>query len=347
LKLRTYLSPAKLVRRFVLLATLVVGAGLVGSQIIKCELDRGEPIFVFDSSPRVDALNDIFPVNQVKLVQGDVLKAEELNHLVRSEEIDTIYYTVAYPGFTITSMKNPSIAINVNVIGFTNILEAARLFDVKTVLFTSSNTVSTYVNPALDDVRFYNREYAYPRPSTIYAATKLASENFGLIYADSYAIDFRAVRLAAVFGPWRYGGSGGPSYLMHDLILRSLKGEQIEISFGDFEYIYSKDAGYGSVLACRTASVKDKIFNVGLGRFYTFKEIVQMIRELIPQAKISIGARSTQADEKKIYESMPKPILAEPLDLTRSREQLGYSPKYEMKDALKDYIQFFKSNKLV
>ncbi len=333
------------------MSTLVIGSGLVGSQIVREELEReaNQRIVILDVDPKPDALDDIFPTSKVEILRGDVTDTNNLGEIFRDKGIDTVYHTAAYPGFTITSMQNPSQAIAVNVMGFVNVLEAARRWNVSRVLYTSSNTISTYIEPAKDDCSSLNKEYSYHRPTTIYAATKLACENFGLIYSSSYGIDFRAVRLAAVFGPWRYGGGGGPTNLVREMLVNSLAALPMEVSFGDFEYVYSKDAGRGSVLACRADHLRDRIFNIGLGRFYKLEELVRLIWELIPTSRIRV-VRATKdmaapqfEGNTEVRKRMPDPVIAEPLDLTRSREQLGYEPKYQMKEALEDYVSFLKT----
>jgi nucleoside-diphosphate-sugar epimerase len=65
------------------LATLVVGSGLVGSQIARIELERGEDVVIFDVSPQREALGDIFPVEKAKVVKGDVLKFGQVERVLK------------------------------------------------------------------------------------------------------------------------------------------------------------------------------------------------------------------------------------------------------------------------
>jgi nucleoside-diphosphate-sugar epimerase len=325
-------------------ATLVVGSGLVGSQIARIELERGERVVVFDISPQIEALNDVFPVEKATIVRGDVLKFEEVKSVLRREEVDHVYHTAAYPGFTIGSQSNPHAAVELNIMGFMNVLEAARMEDVRTLVFTSSNVLSTYVRPPKDGGS-RNKEYAYPRPTSIYASTKLAAENFGLNYADSYGLDFVAVRLAAVFGPWRSGGGGGPTTLMREMILKAIRGERFVVDFGEFEYIYSKDAGRGATLACHSDRRRDRIFNIGTGKIYPLREIARMIKEAVPTAAIEVSKRTPESSSTKPatglqYVRMPRPDFEQALDLTRSKEQLGYEPMYPMEIAIREYAEF-------
>ena len=331
---------------------LVVGSGLIGSQIARLEVERGEEVIIFDVSPREDALADILPIEKVRIIRGDVLNPYEVMKVLASENVEYVYHTAAYPGFTIGCQMNPYAAIQVNVMGLVNMLEAVRLHPVKTVLYTSSSVLSTYVHRPMDGTSL-DKEYAYPRPSTIYSSTKLACENFGLNYAESFGIGFAAVRFAAVFGPWRYGGGGGPTTLIRDMVVKAMKKEPISVASSNFEYVYSKDAARGAVLACHSKR-KDRIFNIGMGRIYEFREIVSLVKEVIPAANITVtegwgsGASPESeavgkgSDARTNYRLMPAPDFRHALDLSRSTEQLGYKPMYPMRVALEDYVSCLK-----
>ena len=329
------------------MTVLIIGAGLVGSQIARLEIERGEKVVILDAFPREDALADIFPVDKAKVVQGEILNPFDLSRAVGNEDIDLIYETAAFPGLTLGGQMNPYSAIQLNVMGLVNTLEFARLRNVKKVLFTSSSVLCTYVHPARDGDHL-DKEYAYPRPSSIYSSSKLAGENFGLNYAETYGLDFAAVRFAAVFGPWRYGGGGGPTKLIRDILTKSIRGEPVSVASADFEYVYSKDAARGAMLAARSKR-SDRIFNIGMGKVFPLKEIASFVKEIIPNASITITERGQEKSDTKAksaatgggtgFKLMPDPDFTHPLNLERSTEQLGYKPMFPMRQALEDYVR--------
>jgi nucleoside-diphosphate-sugar epimerase len=281
------------------------------------------------------------------IVREDVSNPYDVMKVLAGERIEYVYHTAGYPGFTIGCQMNPYAAIQVNVVGLVNMLEAVRLHPVKTLLFTSSSVLSAYVHPAADGASA-NKEYAYPRPSTIYSSTKLAGENFGLNYAEAYGVDFVAVRFAAVFGPWRYGGGGGPSALIRDMVTKSMKKEPVTVASSNFEYVYSKDAARGAVLACHSKR-KDRVFNIGMGGIFELREIAALIKEVVPTANITVTedwekkAPTETSDNRSNYRLMPDPDFNQALDLTRSTQQIGYKPMYTMKAALEDYVSCLKA----
>src|SRR3989442_10507963 len=93
------------------LAVLVVGSGLIGSQIARLEVERGEEVIIFDVSPREDALADILPIEKVRIIRGDILNPYEVMKVLAGENVEYVYHTAAYPGFTIGCQMNPYAAI--------------------------------------------------------------------------------------------------------------------------------------------------------------------------------------------------------------------------------------------
>ena len=202
------------------MAILITGSGLLGSQIARLEVERGELPVVLEIAPQPEALADIVAIKELRLIQGDVLNPLDLARICREEKISRMIHTAANPLLTVGAQKNPYASVQLNIMGTMNVLEAARIFGVERVVFCSSSVLYRYITGGEDRGPLLQEE-AYPRPSTIYASTKQAAENLGLNYAESFGVDFVAVRFPAVFGPWRGRGGGGPSNLMREMVERS------------------------------------------------------------------------------------------------------------------------------
>ena len=314
------------------MATLITGAGLVGSQIARIKVESGERPVVCDVKPQLDAIRQIVDSQKIDLVIGDVLNLEGLEEIVRKYGIKKVIHTAANPMLTVGAAQNPYNAIRLNIMGTINVLETARKLNLERVVFTSSSVLYTYRKGGLESGKL--SEDNYPRPTTVYASTKLACENLGLNYAETCGVDFVAVRFGAIFGPWSGSGGGGPSTMFKQLIEKSIKGEEATLSPRVIEFVYSKDAARSTVLASESNNVSSRIYNVGMGKIYTPHEIVESIKKILPMAKIkveelSIGSPSVKADQ--------------PVTLERSRREIGYEPLYDMPKALADYIDWYKT----
>ncbi|MGH2639301.1 MAG: NAD-dependent epimerase/dehydratase family protein [Rhabdochlamydiaceae bacterium] len=307
---------------------LIIGAGLIGSQIAKLEVERGDSVVIFEVNPRTDAMSDIFDVSKAKVIKGDVLNPSEVQDLVKNERINRIIHTAANPLLTVGGQKNPYEAIHINIMGTANVLEAARQNKVERVVFTSSNVIAIHQKSGPDGL---------PRPASIYGSTKLACENLGFNYMDLFGLDFVVVRFAAAFGPWRYGGGGGPTQVFKEALEQSLRGEPSTVAGDTFEYVYSKDAAKACVLSCHAINPKKRLYNVGMGMIYSPAEIKQIIERVIPKASLQISTQLSAA--------VPTMKGVKPMDLADSTGEIGYRPEYDMQRAITDYVDWLRNMK--
>lgn len=307
------------------MAVLIVGAGLVGSQVLRLEIERGERPVVVDSEPRFDALAEACDVSRARVLQLDIVDYEDLLRIFKTEEVTKVIHTAANPMLTRGAQENPREAIMTNVAGTANLLEAARQGNVSCFVFASSNVLTHDVVDEVDGQK---------RPSSIYGSTKLACEHLGMNYHDAYGLEFVALRFAAVFGPWKYGGGGGPSSRFRQLLEDCLSGKMGSLSRQRIEYVYSKDAAKACELACHKEDrFKKSILDIGMGRVYETSEIATIIETVVPGSTIAIvddpatSMRRAEAEEKTTE-----------LELTKS--ELGFSPRFMMEDAISDYVSW-------
>src|SRR6185503_5810377 len=142
---------------------------------------------------------------------------------IRAHGITRIAHTAAYPMLTVGAQKEPYAAINLNIMGTVNVLEAARVSGVKRVVVSSSSVLNHYLDGGADGGDF-GKEEAFPRPTTFYSATKQAVESLGLNYAKWCGVEFAGLRYGAVFGPWSGAGGGGPSNIVREAMRNALVG---------------------------------------------------------------------------------------------------------------------------
>ncbi len=122
------------------MATLITGGtGFIGAEVVRLLLDRGEqrPV-VFHVSGNTRRLDDV--ADQAELVRGDLSNFSHVLDVVKKVKPSVIYHLGAM--LSVPSDADPSAAFHVNAMGTFHVLEAARLFDVPQVLFSSS--ISTY-----------------------------------------------------------------------------------------------------------------------------------------------------------------------------------------------------------
>ena len=115
---------------------LVIGAGLIGSQVARILVERGDKPVLMDPGAQVQAIGQIVDLAKVTLIAGDVLRPLSIIDALRTHAIDKIVHTAANPLLTLGAQKDPYAAINLNIMGTVNVLEAARVTGVRRVVFS-------------------------------------------------------------------------------------------------------------------------------------------------------------------------------------------------------------------
>jgi nucleoside-diphosphate-sugar epimerase len=313
------------------MTVLVIGAGLIGSQIARILVENGERPVLMDRAPQPRALGQIVDLTKVTLVEGDVLHALSLAGILREHAITKVVHMAANPMLTIGAQKNPIGSIELNIMGTANVLEAARIFELERVVVASSNVLSHHIQGGEGGGDAMDEE-AFPRPISIYASCKQAIESLGLNYALWFGVDFAAVRYGAVAGPWGGVGGGGPSNVFSTLIRHVLGGEEGVVPAAALEWVYSKDAAAGTVLALEAQALKSRVFNITMGTLTSPEDLILAVKAVFPEARLRIGK---PADASPALSNMTRHS-----SLKRSREVLGYAPRYPMTAAVRDMAEW-------
>ena len=312
------------------MTTLVIGAGLIGSQVARILVERGEKPVLMDHAAQPQAIGQIVDLAKVTLVTGDVLRPLSIVDVLRSHGITKIAHTAANPLLTLGAQQEPYSAINLNIMGTVNVLEAARVTGLKRVVVSSSSVLNHYLAGG-EDGGHYGLEESFPRPTTFYSATKQAVESLGLNYAKWCGIDFAGLRYGAAFGPWSGAGGGGPSNVMRQAMRDALAGREATVPPGAMEWVYSKDAARATVMALDAKDLGSRIFNVTMGALTTPAEMAAAIGVVVPGAKVKFEAPAGTA--------ISLANRAEHADLSRAKRHLGYEPQFRLHEAVKDLAQ--------
>lgn len=309
------------------MTTLVIGVGLIGSQVARILVERGEKPVLMDFAAQPQAISQIVDLAKVTLVAGDVLRPLSIVDALRSHGITKIAHTAANPLLTLGAQKEPYSAINLNVMGTVNVLEAARVTGLKRVVVSSSSVLNHYMEGGEDDGNF-GKEEAFPRPTTFYSATKQAVESIGLNYARWCGLEFAGLRYGAVFGPWSGAGGGGPSNIVREAMRNAIAGKEATVPPGAMEWVYSKDAARGTVMALDAKDLGGRVFNITMGSLTTPSEMASAIVGAVPGAKVKFdvptgtGVALSNRDNR--------------VDLSRAERYLGYKPQFKLQDAVND-----------
>ncbi|MCC6474996.1 MAG: NAD(P)-dependent oxidoreductase [Burkholderiales bacterium] len=312
------------------MTVLIVGGGLVGSQVARILVERGERPVVMDRAPQRESLAAILDPAGYELVHADVLAPFALSQAIGAHGVRAIVHTAANPMLTAGAQQDPYAAIQLNIMGTVNVLEAARIHGVRRVVVSSSSVLNEYLagGEAAGDLTL---EEALPRPTTFYSATKQAVESLGLNYARHCGIEFAGMRYGPVAGPWLGAGGGEPTNLFRRVIEAAVRGEEALIPAMSMQWVYSKDAAAATVLALGAAPLANGIFNITMGRMVTPEEFAAALAAEFPGVRTRIQAAQAHAAAHR------------PAAIENARRVLGYVPQYGMREAIRDYAAWLRA----
>jgi UDP-glucose 4-epimerase len=309
---------------------VIGGMGAIGIWVVRELIERG--MFPVALDPRCDlqflsGLEDKF-----EYVAGDVTDLPRLIHVLREQQIGRIIHLAA---ILWQCEDNPPLGLAVNTGGTINVLEAARIAGIGRVAFTSAKAVYGQVAGPFGHPEYRPLPEDHPKsPDSIYGATKLAAEHIGLHYARKFGVDFIAMRLATLYGPGRLARHGAVA-LMSEMVEKARFGHAMRIRQGweqGDDLLYTRDVASAIVSAALAPAPTDRIFNIGSGRPTTLGEFATVVRELFPGSDIEVGQGLDYWEMGKQYYSV--------LDVSRAREQLGFTPKFSLKEGVLDYVRW-------
>jgi UDP-glucose 4-epimerase len=303
---------------------LITGAGLIGTHCARHAVDAGNKVVLFDLSPNRDYIERVVGKDRADVIAADMRDLPALLSALERFNVDTLVATAGLIGSRVA--ENSYTGATNNILGTIHVLEASRLRRLRRVVYVS--TFGVYDRAKINDSVI--RETHPIGGHNLYTTTKICSEQLVHSYTAMYNLDTIIIRPGGVFGRGHYVGGSTVGKVMRDLALGIIKGDPFTIdakTYGPNEYVYGKDVGLALFLACQAQNPKQRIYNAGSGAVTGPDALAQTVRELAPNMEVKLIGASGAAGEKNA-----------PLDLSISKAELGYTPKYPLKEALRDYM---------
>ena len=254
------------------------GAGFIASHVIILLVNK-YPNYkivnydVLDYCANLKNVESVKDRENYKFVKGDILSADLVNHVLKTEQIDTILHFAAQSHVD-NSFGNSFPFTQTNILGTHVLLESAKVHNICRFVHVSTDEV--YGEGHVNDTAMV--EESILAPSNPYAASKAAAENILHAYARTYDLQYKIVRMSNNFGCRQY-----PEKLIPRSILRVLSGKKAQVH-GDGSYkrnwLHVKDAAR-AILCIIKLGGTDEIYNVSGDEEYTNLDVVHKIIALL------------------------------------------------------------------
>tara|TARA_B110000046_G_scaffold97901_1_gene105539 strand:- start:11106 stop:12098 length:993 start_codon:yes stop_codon:yes gene_type:complete len=305
------------------------GAGFIGSNIVNYLLTFGaKKVRVIDNLSNSSGVNlDRFiGRSNFEFVKGDISIYEDC--LKVTEGIDYISNQAAL-GSVPRSLDNPIATNNANVVGFLNMITAARENKVKRIVYASSSSVYG------DSQKLPKVEAEIGSPLSPYAVSKYTNELYAKVSHLSYGQEIIGLRYFNIFGPNQ--SPDGAYAAVIPLFIEALLKNQSPFINGDGkqsrDFTYIEIAVQANIRALFTKNEKalGEVFNVAVGEKFSLVELFELIKEGTG-ATVSAVHREDRAGDVKNS-------LA---DISKAKNLLGYQPQVRFKEGIERTIQWFK-----
>lgn len=226
------------------------GCGFIGSYIVEELLNNGYDVIAAD-------LNPSKYIDEIHFVKADIRNQEQVENLV-----DGAHVVYNFAGFANLddAITNPTKALELNVMGNLNILEACKRHHVKRFIYASS-------------------AYAMSDKGSFYGISKLTSEKLTEEYYKKFGLEFTIVRYGSVYGERDYHNN-----YIYNLLKKAIETNEINHS-GDGEeireYIHAADVAKLALKIMESDEfINEHIILTGVERMQR-KDLFEMVNEIL------------------------------------------------------------------
>lgn len=308
---------------------LVTGAdGFIGSHLTELLLEKGftvRALSQYNSFNYWGWLEDINPSSKLEVVTGDIRDPFFCETI--SKDVDIIFHLAALIAIPF-SYKAPQSYVETNITGTLNICNAALNNSVKRVLVTSTSEV-------YGTAQYVPIDEKHPKqPQSPYSASKIGADAMALSFYNSFNLPVTIVRPFNTYGPRQSARAIIPT------IITQIASGVKDIKLGDVrptrDFNYVKDTCSGFLAIANEPKAIGKEINIASNYEISMAETLNIIKEIMNSDVNFI------TDEQRI-----RPENSEVFrlwgDNTLIRELTGWQPKYNIREGLKETIEWFMS----
>jgi GDP-L-fucose synthase len=314
---------------------LVTGAsGFIGSNILRVLYQQGFTNLRASSWHR-DLRNDFPGCESIELIKGDLSNAEFCKYI--TADVDVVIHGAANTSNALDTKYNPMLHVTPNVIMNTNIMEQAWINKVRKFIFISTANVNGDLGQvyAIEDPNFMNLPLV-----PVYKAVG-AMKRFGEMMCDFFSNQIHNPMQCIIIRP---SNAFGPNdkydfekcHVTPANIRKVADGLNPIPVWGDGteirDVLHADDMAGGIVYVAEHVDTYD-IYNVCYGEGFSVNQLLEWMKE---------ADGNTNPIE---YVNNRAPMIPVRLVSNKKITKLGWKPKRDIKEAMKDTLNWYRANK--
>lgn len=334
---------------------LVTGAaGFIGSNLVKRLFNEFPDIKIVG----IDSVTDYYDVNikygrlaeiealnrDWTFVKASIADKSIVNDLFSEHHFAVVVNLAAQAGVRY-SITNPDAYIESNLIGFYNILEACRHYEVEHLVYASSSSVygSNKKVP-------YSTDDKVDNPVSLYAATKKSNELMAHAYSKLYNIPSTGLRFFTVYGP-----AGRPDMAYFGFTNKLVHGDTIKIfNYGNCkrDFTFVDDIVEGVVRVMQHAPEKQngedglpippyKVYNIGNSHPENLLEFVDILQQELLRSGVLPSDYDFDA-HKELVPMQPGDVPVTYADTTPLEQDFGFKPSTPLREGLRKFAEWYR-----
>ena len=346
------------------MSILVTGAtGFIGFHVCKKLIENKVEVIGFDNmnnyydvnlkSNRLKELKNIAENKEAKFIfiKGDLTDNGDLSEVFEyqnksnidflTKKISCVVHLAAQAGVR-HSIKNPSLYIQSNIVGFSNLIEQATNNNVKHFIYASSSSVygGNKKTP-------FKEADNVDHPISLYAATKKSNELIAHTYSHLFDLPTTGLRFFTVYGPW-----GRPDMAMYKFTDLIMKNKPIKVfNYGNMirDFTYIDDVVESIYRLINKSPIKEdslikksydssnswapyRVFNVGNSKPTNLKNYIKAIEKYLNKKAIIILSDIEPGDVEKTF-----------ADTEELEKWINFKPNTSIDEGVKNFIKWYLS----
>ena len=293
---------------------------------VKLKKDRIKKIQEYSKSSK----NNSFTFQKV-----DISKKKSLENIFSKNKFEIVINLAAQAGVRYSFDNSEKYLIS-NLVGFHNLLECCRRFNIEHFLFASSSSVYGMSSkiPFLESDKV-------DTPVSFYAATKISNESMAFSYSHLYGIPTTGIRFFTVYGPY-----GRPDMAYFSFVKSISLGKKIELFNNgnlkrDFTYIDDLISGMAKIVSIKPtkkihppsqAMAPYDIYNLGNNKPITLNRFVRAIENVVGKKAIIKKVPMQPGDVKVTF-----------ADIEKAKSSFNFSPQISIEEGMKRFYTWYNS----